>query len=282
METPTIYNKVAYQTIDLTKDPTVVIIDVQTYTINKGGPPAHNYEEIETFINKNYNLIEGFFFDYPEEIAIKNVLIEEFKIDDLEILPSNFPIDFIKSGHSMSFQQKFIPLNIPIRQGKLKIRLRNIIGAAPIYNKINLVFKLNNVKDESVFYKDYYKYQIETFRIETPFGDIKKFDFRPKYNVQNLIGVGTKVLGIVPANVPKNQQLGMLKLSINSKKSNPINIPIYEHTTPNIKYKPQFLELNEPIEKGSAINAVFALHESATIPSVLSASLCNVILKYKI
>lgn len=283
METPTIYNKVAYQTIDLTRNPLLASRFTYVYTINKGGPPANNYEEIETFINKNYNLIEGFFFDYPEEIEMCNVLVEEFKIDDLEVLPIRFPVDLFKTGKSTPFQEKFIPLNIPIRQGKLKIRLRAISLNPATFNKINLVFKLKNVKDESVFYQDYFKYQVEKIALEsTAAADIFKFNFRPNYGVEKLVGITTKTLSFVPTNPAKLNQLGMLKLSINSKKSNPINIPIFEHTTPNIKYKQTFLTLNESIEKSSIINGVFELHNSTTIPSIVLSTACDVILKYKI
>ena len=144
MEIPAIYNKVAYQTIDLTRNPSLGSPFTYVYTINKGGPP-NNYEEIETVINKNYNLIEGFFFDYPEEIQMCNVLVEEFKIDDLEVLPAKFPVDLFKTGKSTPFQEKFIPLNIPIRQGKLKIRLRAISLNPATFKKINLVIKLKNI-----------------------------------------------------------------------------------------------------------------------------------------
>lgn len=281
METPTIYNKVAYQTIDLTRNPLLASPFTYVYTINEG--ISSGYKEIDTFINKNYNLIEGFFFDYPEEIEMCNVLVEEFKIDDLEVLPIRFPVDLFKTGKSTPFQEKFIPLNIPIRQGKLKIRLRAISLNPATFNKINLVFKLKNVKDESVFYQDYFKYQVEKIALEsTAAADIFKFNFRPNYGVEKLVGITTKTLSFVPTNPAKLNQLGMLKLSINSKKSNPINISIFEHTTPNIKYKQTFLTLNESIEKSSIINGVFELHNSTTIPSIVLSTACDVILKYKI
>jgi hypothetical protein len=133
-----IYNKVFYQTIDLKRN-AAPTSPSEYYTINTGIAP---FTEIETFINKNFNLIEGFFFDYSDEFEMNNVFIEEFKIDDLEILPFRFPIGVLKSGKSIPFHQKFIPLNIPIRTGKLKIKLltRSIVSAST--NKINLVFKL--------------------------------------------------------------------------------------------------------------------------------------------
>lgn len=271
-----IYNKVFYQTIDLKRN-AAPTSPSEFYTINTGIAP---FTEIETFINKNFNLIEGFFFDYSDEFEMNNVFIEEFKIDDLEILPFRFPIGVLKSGQSIPFHQKFIPLNIPIRTGKLKIKLltRSIVSAST--NKINLVFKLKNTENDSLYFKDYYKYQVEKIILDKPLNDNYKFSFRPSIGIDKLIGITANANVFVTSNPSKNQHLGLLKISINSGKSNPINIPIIENTLPN-KYKQDFLMLDEKIERGSIIKGVFELYDQS-IPSIFTQTNCDIILKYKI
>jgi hypothetical protein len=277
MFSKSIYKKVFYQTIDFNNQPDLIVFGIDFFTIK------------EEFINKNYNFIEGFYFDYPENEDCSRIQIDEFRIDDLEILPKFFPIDVLKSGKSVPFQEKFIPLNIPVRSGAIRITLNQLFPVA--HNpKINLVFKLSNTTDQSLFYKDYFKYQILNFNTGIAPDYINRFEFRPNTDVKKFRGVmcrsvltGASLANVNTSNPLKNYQLGSLKISINSKKTTPINIPIYDQFTPYIKFQQEFIELNEQYEHSSNINVVFEEHDGSSIPTLVAfPSITQLIFKYEI
>lgn len=271
------YNKPYYQTIDFINQGNFYYSGVDFFTIT------------EKFITKNFNLIEGFYFDYPENEDSSRIQIAEFKIDDIEILPPFFPIDLLKSSQSVPFQKRFISLNIPIRQGVLRISL-NQIGAIITNTKINLVFKLRNTTDTTLYYKDYFRYQILNFNTGLFPDFVSRFEFRPNADIKKIKGVmcrsvltGNSLISTNTSNPLKNYQLGSLKISINSNRSNPVNVPIYDHFTPYIKYQQQFIELDELYFKSSNISVVFDEHNGSSIPTLISSpSPTQLIFKYEI
>jgi hypothetical protein len=271
------YNKISYQSIDFINQGNFYYSGVDFFTIT------------EKFINKNFNFIEGFYFDYPENEDSSRIQIAEFKIDDIEILPPFFLIDILKSSKSVSFQKRFVPLNIPISQGVLKISL-NQIGAIITNTKINLVFKLSNTTDTILYYKDYFRYQILNFNTGLFPDFVSRFEFRPNADIKKIKGVmcrsvltGNSLISTNTSNPLKNYQLGSLKISINSNRSNPVNVPIYDHFTPYIKYQQQFIELDELYVKSSNISVVFDEHNGSSIPTLISfPSPTQLIFKYEI
>lgn len=240
------YSKLFYQTIDLIADP---------------ANPGHFILNAPTFINKNYNLLDGFMFDFDNPGATETMflLVDEFKIDDEEILPQGFPIDLLRASTSMPFADKFTKWTLPIRQGKLVLKL-TATKAASNFNKLNITFKLKNVENIDISKIDFYKYEIHYFRADAT-DKFAKGSFRTYNQIKKIKGVTVRSISPVDSDNPnKNYQKGSLKMSINSKKANPINVPVYGHFSPNIKQKQEFFDLDEAIEPSSLIEFIYEEH----------------------
>lgn len=242
MSNPSNYNKIAYQSFDLKST------SMSSYEINN-------------FINKNYNLIEGYFFDFEIGANPQPFWVEEFKIDDLEILPRGFLVDNLAKGKKMPFNDKFTKLNIPIRQGKFSLSVRQLGSTT---SRFTIIFKLKNVSDDSIYNKDFFRYETHYFTIDTGsylLDNVIKKTIRSKSNMSFIKGISVELLPRPSSsNSLKRHQLGNFKMSINSKKSNPINIPIFYNSLDKVNYEKQFVELNEPVEGSSTIDIVFENH----------------------
>ncbi len=239
------YNKIAYQTFDLKLSGAIF--------------------SIENFINKNYNFIEGFLFSFDNPVSLipdAPFIINEFRIDDIEILPKGFFIDNLMPGKKTPFLEKFTPINFPVKQGKLKLSVNQMIATVSTFS---ITFKLKKEFNETLFYKDFFKYDCHTFRVDllanTSDDGVFKKSIRPNIPINTIKGIAFDLYpAVIKSNPLKNHQLGTLKMSINTKKSNPINVPIYNHTAQRIGYKKSFIELDENIEPGASIDLVYEKH----------------------
>lgn len=264
------YNKATYQSFDLTKSSTFLFTIFDT----------------QNFINKNYNFIDGFFFYYEKMITPSfPFIINEFKIDDKEILPKGFFVDDLYNGSSIPFNEKFTPLNIPIGQGKFSLKITTSLLS--IANNFRIIFKLKNIEiiDNNF---DFFKYQTHNFEISSSLTSterIYKNSIRPNKQITEIKGISVNFLetSLAKSNPLKHYQLGTFKMSINSKKSNPINIPIFSQTVERINYKKEFIELNEKIEPGSTLDFSFEEHQgiASTFPIAPSALLLFLTIKSK-